>query len=32
MRKIIYYVATSIDGYISGIDEDISRFVRKSIK
>ena len=27
MRKIIYYVATSIDGYICGINEDISGFV-----
>jgi len=27
MKKIIYYVASSIDGYISGKDEDISRFV-----
>ena len=26
MRKIIYYAATSIDGYISGPDEDVSRF------
>lgn len=27
MRPIIYYVATSLDGYISGPDEDISGFV-----
>lgn len=27
MNKIIYYVATSLDGYISGLDEDISGFV-----
>ena len=27
MRKIIYYVATSIDGFISGKDEDISGFI-----
>jgi dihydrofolate reductase len=26
MRKIIYYVASSADGYISGPDEDVSRF------
>jgi dihydrofolate reductase len=26
MRKIIYYVATSIDGYISGPDGDVSMF------
>lgn len=26
MRKIIYYVATSLDGYISGKDDDISMF------
>jgi dihydrofolate reductase len=30
MRKIIYYVATSIDGYISGPDDDISGFVQES--
>lgn len=30
MRKIIYYVASSIDGYISEIDEDIRSFVHKS--
>ncbi|MBX2842364.1 MAG: dihydrofolate reductase family protein [Flammeovirgaceae bacterium] len=28
MRKIIYYVATSIDGFISGENEDISGFVQ----
>ncbi|MFT6336819.1 MAG: dihydrofolate reductase [Saprospiraceae bacterium] len=27
MNKIIYYVATSLDGYISGLNEDISGFV-----
>lgn len=27
MRKIIYYVASSIDGYISGINEDVSGFM-----
>jgi dihydrofolate reductase len=26
MRKILYYVATSIDGYISGPDEDVRMF------
>lgn len=26
MRKIIYYVASSIDGYISGLNDDISGF------
>ena len=30
MRKIIYYVATSIDGLISGPNDDISGFVQKS--
>lgn len=29
MRKIVYYVATSIDGFISGRNEDISGFVQK---
>lgn len=27
MRNIIYYVATSIDGFIAGPDEDISGFI-----
>ena len=27
MRKIIYYVATSIDGYIMGTDENMGNFV-----
>jgi dihydrofolate reductase len=29
MRKIVYYVATSLDGYISGPDKDISLFVQE---
>jgi len=29
MRQIIYYVAISIDGYISGPGDDISGFVAK---
>lgn len=27
MRKIVYYVASSLDGFICGLDEDISGFV-----
>ena len=27
MRKIVYYVASSLDGYICGLNEDISGFV-----
>lgn len=29
MNKIIYYVASSIDGYISGPDDDVSQFAQK---
>lgn len=27
MRKIVYYVAVSVDGYISGINDDVADFV-----
>ncbi len=27
MRKIVYYVAMSIDGFISGLNDDISQFI-----
>jgi dihydrofolate reductase len=27
MRKIVYYVACSLDGYIMGLDEDMGKFV-----
>ena len=27
MRRIVYYVASSLDGFISGLNDDISGFV-----
>ena len=27
MNKIVYYVASSIDGYIAGLNDDISKFI-----
>lgn len=27
MKKIIYYVAISLDGYIAGVNDDISKFI-----
>lgn len=29
MRRIVYYVATSLDGFISGPDEDVSGFANE---
>lgn len=29
MKKIIYYVASTLDGYISGPDDDISKFIQQ---
>ena len=29
MKKIVYYVASSIDGFISGENEDISGFLKE---
>ena len=27
MKKVVYYVASSVDGYISGIGDDVSKFI-----
>ncbi len=27
MNKIIYYVASSLDGFISGVNGDVSKFI-----
>ena len=30
MRKVVYYVAISLDGFIAGVDDDISGFVHQN--